>query len=282
MRSVPCAIGTFTKRPVETQYVSEPDPEGFGNDPNPTQPPATWSSLSKNWLRSRFHFNFAEWQQGPPTFGVMRVMNDDLVQPNRMFGLHPHREMEIATYVVEGSLSHFHRDVKGGTASETLGAGSVQFMSAGLGITHSEGNDSNIPVRFIQIWILPRKQGVTPNYGSVQGDTRTALRTNQWDHLVGDVEDTTSTAPAKIHQDCNIFVADQTPDAVTPLTFTVKPGRQAYVLVITGPVSISTSATNGEILHTYESGATKGPATLVFSQQQAKTNLLIVEMAATA
>lgn len=108
-------------------------------------------------------------------FGVLRVMNDDLVQPKRGFGTHPHRDMEICTYIVEGELTH--QDSMG--TKETLGRGSVQFMTAGRGVQHSEHNlHPSAPLRFIQIWIMTRQNGLPPNYGSSLGDV--AARTNQW------------------------------------------------------------------------------------------------------
>lgn len=81
-------------------------------------------------------------------YGVLRVMNDDLVQPSRGFGTHPHREMEIVTYIVEGELTH--KDSMG--TEETLHRGSIQFMTAGTGVSHSEHNrHPSKPLRFIQV-----------------------------------------------------------------------------------------------------------------------------------
>lgn len=100
---------------------SKPDPSAFGNPPNEAS--ELWTD--KNWLFSRFHFSFAEYYNPRNlAFGVLRVMNDDLVQPMRGFGAHPHRDMEICTYVVEGKLTH--KDSMG--TSETLERGAVQFM----------------------------------------------------------------------------------------------------------------------------------------------------------
>ena len=84
------------------------------------------------------------------------------VQPARGFGAHPHREMEIVTYVVEGELTH--QDSMG--TKESLGRGSIQFMTAGTGVSHSEHNvDPTKPLRFIQMWLVPRERGLNPNYG---------------------------------------------------------------------------------------------------------------------
>jgi len=84
------------------------------------------------------------------------------VQPARGFGTHPHREMEIVTYVVEGELTH--QDSM--STKESLGRGSIQFMTAGTGVSHSEHNlDPTKPLRFIQMWLVPRERGLNPNYG---------------------------------------------------------------------------------------------------------------------
>eukprot|EP00331_Platyophrya_macrostoma_P014375 CAMPEP_0176409532 /NCGR_PEP_ID=MMETSP0127-20121128/2550_1 /TAXON_ID=938130 /ORGANISM="Platyophrya macrostoma, Strain WH" /LENGTH=292 /DNA_ID=CAMNT_0017788921 /DNA_START=81 /DNA_END=959 /DNA_ORIENTATION=+ len=280
------------KRLLSTTAISEPDPTMFGNDPNPRTPPATWSPDSKNWLRSRFHFSFAEWGRGPMGFGVLRVLNDDLVQPHRMFGPHPHRDMEIATYVVKGELTHWHEDRSsrgGSSARESLGRGSVQFMTAGTGVTHSEGNDSDSPLRFIQMWIVPRKRGLRPNYASCRGDAK--QRDGQWQHLVGDVEDAASGAAVRINQDCNIFVTELHKDA-DEVALRIQPGRQAYVVNLEGQSSWAAGGDNGAslptvTLDTYESGTVSGPAELLVrrgsaSGAAAATHILVVEMAASA
>ena len=135
--------------PNEKLFVSEPNPYMFGNGANPGFDPA-WTNV--NWLKSRFHFSFAEYHNYENLdFGVLRVMNDDLVQPKRGFGTHPHQNAEIVTYVVNGELTH--EDSMG--TSESLGRGSIQFMSAGSGIEHSETNAGDKPLRFIQTWIKP-------------------------------------------------------------------------------------------------------------------------------
>ena len=99
-----------------------------------------------NWLKSRFHFSFAEWHGGRNRFVCLRVVNDDLVQPSRGFGTHGHQDMEIITYILHGGLTH--KDSMG--SEETLGRGSVQFMTAGTGVMHSEYNiDPEQDLRFI-------------------------------------------------------------------------------------------------------------------------------------
>ena len=107
---------------------------------------------SQGWLESRFHFSFAQYHNPQNmNFGVLRVMNDDVIAPHTGFGTHPHRDMEIFTYVLEGELTH--EDSMGN--KETLQAGDIQYLSAGTGIYHSEKNDGDVPVRLIQTWIVP-------------------------------------------------------------------------------------------------------------------------------
>ena len=140
--------GFLNKIDERQLFKSEPNPAWFGNGPN-TAKAAGWDA--PNWLTSRFHFAFAEYadQEGAkPGFGVLRVLNDDRVQPARGFGTHGHANMEIVTYVVSGELTH--QDSMG--TAETLTRGAVQFMTAGRGVRHSEHNLSpDKPLRFIQV-----------------------------------------------------------------------------------------------------------------------------------
>lgn len=109
--------------PNDKLFVSEPEPQWFGNTGNAVNDPS-WTN--GNWLKSRFHFSFAEYNNfSNMNFGKIRVLNDDLVQPKRGFGTHPHANMEIVTYVVEGELTH--ADNMG--TKESLGRGSIQFMT---------------------------------------------------------------------------------------------------------------------------------------------------------
>ncbi|CAE7720391.1 unnamed protein product [Symbiodinium pilosum] len=180
--------------------MSEPNPAWFGNRPNPEFREPGWTN--RNWLKSRFHFNFAEYDEGPSGFGVLRVMNDDLVQPKRGFGMHPHRDMEIVTFIIQGSLTH--RDSTG--TDETIGRGGVQFMTAGTGIRHSEHNLQSTALRFVQCWVVPRRRGLRPKYGSMLGNAEAeGMRWNRWAHVVCDA-DGEHKAPVQIYQDCNVFL----------------------------------------------------------------------------
>lgn len=237
----------------------------FGNGANEESNPK-WTN--KNWLKSRFHFSFAEYS-GKPNFGCLRVMNDDLVQPNRGFGMHPHRDMEIVTYIVEGALTH--EDSTGNV--ERLGRGSVQFMSAGSGIRHSERNENKDGVcRFIQMWITPRKLGLKPVYGGYSG--KDDDRKNKWGHLVSDNNSKEKT-PVKIEQDCNLLVSEL--EAGKSITFPLAADRQGYFLCLEGDVTVS--GTNGEQrLDRHDAAEIKGKNDLTVKAGSKGAHVLLVEM----
>ena len=114
------------------------------------------------WLRSHHTFSFASYQNSERmNFGMLRVLNDDVVQPEMGFGTHPHRNMEIISIPISGALSH--TDSIGNKRS--IEVGEVQVMSAGTGLKHSEFNDSKIDaVNFLQLWIIPEIENITPYY----------------------------------------------------------------------------------------------------------------------
>jgi len=114
------------------------------------------------WLKTNHTFSFASYYNPQRVqFGALRVLNDDIVSPASGFGTHPHNNMEIISIPIEGAIEH--RDSAGNTV--VIGPGEVQVMSAGRGVTHSEHNHSKDgPVNFLQIWILPNEQNVSPKY----------------------------------------------------------------------------------------------------------------------
>lgn len=181
------------------------------------------------WLRSIFHFSFAEYYNPKNiNFGVLRVINDDLIEAGTGFDTHPHRDMEIISYVVEGELTH--GDSMGN--KRTLSRGHVQYMSAGTGVLHSEHNLSNKLSRFLQIWIMPDKKGHTPNYGDYMFNWEE--RKNKWFHIVSSKE---GGAPIKINQDANFYVLEL--DKGMEIEFPVSEGRQAYLVQVEGNSSIN-------------------------------------------
>jgi len=186
-------------------------------------------SSNLGWLRSKFHFSFAEYYNpNNMGFGVLRVINDDLINPNTGFDTHPHQDMEIISYVVKGELTH--GDSMGNKGK--LKRGDVQYMSAGTGVYHSEHNLGEDVARFLQIWILPDKDGHKPNYGEYKFEWN--ARKNKWLHMVSSNQ---GEAVIKVNQDVNIFTLEL--DEKNEIDYCVKAGRQAYLVQIEGKSNIN-------------------------------------------
>lgn len=181
-------------------------------------------SSNLGWLKSTFHFSFAEYYNPKNIqFGVLRVINDDLIQPNTGFDTHPHQNMEIISYVIDGELTH--GDSMGN--KNTISRGHVQYMSAGTGVLHSEFNMGKDMLRLLQIWILPDRHGHTPQYGEVRFDWND--RKNNWLHMVSGVA---GDAPIKIKQDANIYALEL--EEGKKIDFSIEDNRQAYLVQIEG------------------------------------------------
>lgn len=176
------------------------------------------------WLDSHFHFSFAEYYNPKNmNFGVLRVINDDLIAPGTGFDTHPHRDMEIITYVIDGGLTH--ADSMGN--EHTLNRGEVQYMSAGTGVFHSEHNLGVDTARLLQMWIVPDQVGHKPSYGDHRFKWEDRL--DRWLHLVSSKE---GDAPVEIHQDVNIYALSLTEGKT--IEFDVEANRQAYLVLIEG------------------------------------------------
>lgn len=187
------------------------------------------------WLHSHFHFSFAEYYNPQNiSFGALRVINDDLVAPHTGFGPHPHENMEIVSYILEGELSHADSmDNK-----RVLKRGGVQYLSAGTGIWHSEENLADDTLRFLQIWVVPDKRGHKPNYGDFSFPLE--LREGKWFHFVSDKE---GLAPITVNQDINFYARILKKGEVAD--FEVASDRQVYLVQAEGEGRV-----NGEVLKT--------------------------------
>lgn len=181
------------------------------------------------WLDTYHTFSFASYRD-PQHMGFrsLRVMNEDFVQPGQGFGTHPHRDMEIVTYVLEGALEH--KDSMGN--GEVLRPGEFQRMSAGTGITHSEFNPSDTePVHLYQIWLYPDRKGIEPSYEQKQFPE--IERRNQLRLVASQDADAGSLL---IHQDAQIYLSSL--DAGIEISHELKPGRHAWLQVLRGAVSL--------------------------------------------
>jgi redox-sensitive bicupin YhaK (pirin superfamily) len=217
------------------------------------------------WLDSHFHFSFAEYYNPENiNFGALRVWNDDIVLPGTGFDTHPHRDMEIISYVIEGELSH--ADSMGN--EQTLERGQVQYMSAGTGITHSEYNHGKEPLRFFQIWIFADANGHTPNYGDHR--FKWEDRIDQWMPIATGLDNTESFAPIKIHQDINAYATYLT--AGKSLPFGVGIGRQAYLVVAEGKARV-----DGIGLHARDAIEITEQGVVIEAEENA--HIVIIEMA---
>ena len=183
-----------------------------------------------HWLDSYHHFSFSDYYNpNNIQFGVLRVVNDDLVGPGTGFDTHPHSNMEILSYVVDGELTH--ADNMGNRRS--LKRGQVQYMSAGTGVLHSEHNYGHEVLRFLQIWIFPDWEGYTPQYGDQP--FRWEDRIGRWMPIASG--DGNPDFPIQIHADVRVYAA-MVPRGES-LPFEVAAGRQAYLVDIEGAAEIN-------------------------------------------
>ena len=193
-------------------------------------PKENMGTSNLGWLESRFHFSFAEYRNpNNINFGVLRVLNDDIVHPESGFDTHPHANMEIISYVVNGEITH--KDSMGN--SETLKRGEVQYLSAGDGIYHSEHNvHKTEDLRLLQIWIVPPKAGLPRLYGSKQYEEK-----DKKNKFLNIVSSTDGNADIKIYQDINIYVSEL--ETNKTLDFKIEKNRQVYFVQIEGSSSVN-------------------------------------------
>jgi redox-sensitive bicupin YhaK (pirin superfamily) len=207
-----------------------------------------------DWLKSYHTFSFGDYYDpAHMSFGPLRVINDDRVAPSAGFGTHPHRDMEIITYVLQGALEH--RDSLG--TGSAISAGEVQRMTAGSGILHSEFNASPTePVHFLQIWILPEKRGLEPGYEQRAfpleeklGQLRLiASRDGRKDSLL-------------LHQDADVYATVL--EAGERVSHRLRHGRKAWVQVATGEVLL-----NDRLLQAGDGAALENEDGLVLTGKQ--------------
>ncbi|OGO20148.1 MAG: hypothetical protein A2Z14_02860 [Chloroflexi bacterium RBG_16_48_8] len=220
----------------------------------------------EGWRTSLYHFSFADYNDpSNDRYGVLRALNDEIIQPHSGFDCHPHHEMEIISYCVDGELTH--SDSMGNQG--IIRRGDVQYMCAGSGVTHAEMNDSaNQTLRFVQVWILPNQSSLPPQYGHKCFSEQ--IRQNKFLQIASGEK---VEGAFRIHQDANVFVTEITKGE--QVRFSQSGKRQSYLVCLEGNVDI-----NGIELSQHEAVRSVGGADLLFRALE-NVHLLMVEMAST-
>jgi redox-sensitive bicupin YhaK (pirin superfamily) len=216
------------------------------------------------WLDSRHTFSFGDYYDSKQMgFGPLRVINEDRVRPGAGFGTHGHQDMEIISYVLEGALEH--KDSIG--TGSVIRPGDVQIMSAGTGIRHSEFNHSvTEPVHFLQIWIVPDREGIAPRYDQKtfpDAEKRGRLR------LVGSPDGRDGSII--IYQDVDLFAALL--DRGEHVTHALRPGRKGWLQVARGAAVV-----NGHELDTGDGAALEGEPALNVKAKAEGTEILVFDL----
>ncbi len=194
------------------------------------RPAAERGHFDHGWLDTSHTFSFADYHD-PRHMGFrsLRVINEDVVQPGRGFGTHPHADMEILTYVVEGALQH--KDSMG--TGSVIRPGEVQRMSAGTGVTHSEFNASQTePVHLLQIWILPDRRGLRPEYEQKVFPEHERLGQLR---LIASPDG--ASGSVTVHQD--VWIYDSTLPVGAHVQHELRDGRHGWLQVIRGSVLVN-------------------------------------------
>lgn len=227
------------------------------------RPAAERGRARLDWLDSHHSFSFGEYYDPAHMgFRALRVINEDVVAPAGGFATHPHRDMEIVTWVLDGALEH--RDSLG--TGSVIRPGEVQRMSAGTGIRHSEFNSSKTdPVHLLQIWLLPERAGFPPSYEqrTVAFDAGTGLR------LIASPDGRDGSVT--LHQSADIWAARLAAGASA--THALAAGRHAWVQVARGDVTL-----NGQALHAGD-GAALSDEAAVTVRADSDAEVLVFDLA---
>jgi redox-sensitive bicupin YhaK (pirin superfamily) len=217
------------------------------------RPAAERGKANHGWLDSRHTFSFADYHDPEHMgFGALRVINEDRVAPGAGFPTHPHRDMEIISYVLEGALEH--KDSLG--TGSVIRPGDVQRMSAGTGVRHSEFNASRSePVHFLQIWVIPERGGLPPSYE--QKSFKLAERTNAF-RLVASPDGRDGSLT--VHQDAKLYSSVLLPGGGARLE--VPAGRHVWVQIARGGATV-----NGRALAAGDGAAVTGETALDFASE---------------
>lgn len=188
------------------------------------------------WLNTYHTFSFANYHNPDRMgFGALRVLNDDTVQAGRGFGMHPHRNMEIVSIPLEGKLAHGDNMGNSGVIKK----GQIQIMSAGTGITHTEMNGSNNePIKFLQIWVIPKIGGVNPRYDEIS-----ISENEKPNHFQQIVSPHKSDEGSWIHQDAWFYLGNFE-DGIATEYIVKNPNNGVYIFIIEGKAQVGDQILN--------------------------------------
>lgn len=218
-----------------------------------------------DWLSTYYHFSFADYfDPKKMNYGPLRVFNDDTIQPATGFDFHPHRDMEIITYVIDGELEH--QDSHGNHG--IVGPGEIQVMTAGSGILHSEYNHSKErPLKLLQMWVIPDSKGLVPSWQ--QKKYSKEQRLGRLLQVVSPL-DSSGNSTLTIHQNASFYVSSLTPE--TEIFHELQSGRKAYVFVMDGEIEV-----NGIPLQTRDSARVEEEHKLVIKSTK-QTDLILIDL----
>jgi redox-sensitive bicupin YhaK (pirin superfamily) len=225
----------------------------------------TRGHANHGWLDTYHTFSFADYYDPQRVhFGALRVLNDDTVAGGMGFGTHPHDNMEIISIPLEGDLEH--KDSMGNT--QIIKHGDIQVMSAGTGIRHSEQNKNHdTPVKFLQIWVFPRKQNVSPRYGQIT--LNPADRKNKLQQIVSPNE---SDGATWINQDAWFYLANL--DNGKKLDYSLnRKGYGVYAFIIEGDFTVA-----GEKLNRRDGMGITGLDKISIEANSDKAEILLIEI----
>ena len=250
--------------PVDSLPYHAADQIFSGASHDPLRPAAERGTDNLGWLDSRHTFSFGHYYDPKHMgFGPLRVINEDRVRPGAGFDTHGHRDMEIISYVLEGALEH--KDSIG--TGSVIRPGDIQVMSAGTGIRHSEFNHSQTePVHFLQIWILPDREGLSPRYDQKAfGKSEKSGRLR----LVGSPDGREGSI--LIHQEVAIY--DAVLGSANSVKHQLQPGRKSWVQVVRGAVEV-----NGKAAGAGDGVALQDEAGLTIMAREDNSEILVFDL----
>lgn len=236
------------------------------------RPFATIGSFRNDWLNAHHHFSFGGYHdRSRMGWGALRVWNDDEIAPHTGFDPHPHRDMEIITFIRQGAITH--KDNLGNHGITR--AGDVQVMHAGTGITHAEYNEEDEATRLFQIWIMPDRTGVAPGWASREFPRATSSGLHI---LAGGRPGDAEAGALPLYADAAVLAARLAPGERA--TYQIAEGRAAYLVAPVGSFTVSSASLGGDPVHAEprDGLAISNERAIVIEAGPSETELVLVDV----